>query len=56
MPIRKVRLGILGYPVYFYSATQVQRLMVEAGFAVKRMDRLGAIYCVLGIPDGNGQP
>jgi SAM-dependent methyltransferase len=52
MPIRKVRLGLLGCPVYFYDVKQIRALHEKAGFACKRIERLGAIYCVLAAPQG----
>jgi len=52
MPIRKVRLGLLGCPVYFYNAKQIRSLHEKAGFACRRIERLGAIYCVLAMPQG----
>jgi 2-polyprenyl-3-methyl-5-hydroxy-6-metoxy-1,4-benzoquinol methylase len=50
MPIRRVRLGILGCPVYFYTEKQIRDLHEKAGFTVQRIERLGAIYCVLAVP------
>ena len=50
MPVRKVRLGLLGCPVNFYTTQQVETLLREAGFLCKRIDRLGAIFCVLALP------
>jgi cyclopropane fatty-acyl-phospholipid synthase-like methyltransferase len=56
MPIRRVRLGLLGCPVYFYTAKQIRALHEKAGFTCERIERLGAIYCVLATPKGNPQP
>lgn len=50
MPIRKVRLGLLGCPVYFYTPKQIEGLFREAGFTCKRIDRVGAIFCVVATP------
>jgi SAM-dependent methyltransferase len=55
MPIRRVRLGLLGCPVYFYTAKQIRALHETAGFTCERIERLGAIYCVLATPKGNPQ-
>ena len=44
MPIRRVRLGVLGCPVYFYTAEQVKKLHEKAGFICERIERVGAIY------------
>ena len=50
MPIRKVRLGLLGCPVFFYTEKQIKTLHERAGFECERIERLGAIYCVLAKP------
>ena len=50
MPIRRARLGLLGCPVYFYTADQIRALHSKAGFTCERIERLGAIYCVLATP------
>lgn len=55
MPIRKARLGLLGCPVYFYTAKQIRALHEKAGFVCERIERLGAIYCVLATPKGDVQ-
>jgi SAM-dependent methyltransferase len=53
MPIRKIRLGVLGCPVYFYTEKQIRELHEKAGFTCERIERLGAIYCVLATPKGS---
>lgn len=50
MPIRKLRLGLLGCPVFFYTEKQIQALHESAGFSCERIVRIGAIYCVLARP------
>jgi SAM-dependent methyltransferase len=55
MPIRKARLGLLGCPVYFYTAKQIRTLHEKAGFVCERIERLGAIFCVLATPKGNAE-
>jgi 2-polyprenyl-3-methyl-5-hydroxy-6-metoxy-1,4-benzoquinol methylase len=50
MPIRRARLRVLGCPVYFYTTKQINSLFTGAGFACRRIDRLGAIYCVVAVP------
>lgn len=55
MPIRRVRLGLLGCPVYFYTEKQIRALHEKAGFTCERIERLGAIYCVLARPKGNAE-
>lgn len=56
MPIRRVRLGLLGCPVYFYTVKQIAALHARAGFRCERIERLGALYCVLATPEGNPPP
>ena len=55
MPIRKARLGLLGCPVYFYTAKQIRTVHEKAGFVCERIERLGAIFCVLATPKGNAE-
>lgn len=50
MPIRKVRLGFLGCPVFFYTENQIREAHEKAGFICQLVQRLGAIYCVLATP------
>jgi len=52
MPIRKLRLGLLGCPVFFYTSKQIIALHEKAGFRCERLERLGAIYCALATPKG----
>lgn len=50
MPMRKVRLGVLGCPVYFYTARRIKALLGESGFACDRIDRVGKLHCVVAVP------
>jgi SAM-dependent methyltransferase len=50
MPVRKVRLGVLGCPVYFFTPEQVEEFHDKAGFALKRLERVGEIYCTVAEP------
>lgn len=45
-PIRRVRLGLLGCPVYFYTPEGIARLLSRAGFAQWSIDPIGTIYFV----------
>ena len=45
-PIRKVRLGALGCPVYFFTRDRVYGLLQEAGFTVASCEVVGKLYCV----------
>ena len=45
-PVRKVRLSILGCPVYFFRHDQVHSLLKEAGFTIKSEEVIGQLYCV----------
>ncbi len=49
-PLRRLRLGLQGCPVYFFSPADIRRLMAAAGFEVARLDRLGKIYFVVARP------
>jgi 2-polyprenyl-3-methyl-5-hydroxy-6-metoxy-1,4-benzoquinol methylase len=46
-PIRKVRLGIKGCDVVFYSAARINQLISEAGFSRHTLTRVGKLYCVV---------
>lgn len=46
MPVRRVRLGISGCPVYFFRKPRVVRMIEEAGFAVERVNVVGKLFCV----------
>lgn len=50
MPLRKVRLGLLGCPVHFFSRADVQRHLEAAGFRVESVDVLGKLFCVVARP------
>jgi SAM-dependent methyltransferase len=45
-PVRKLRLALLGCPVYFFSRTDVHRYLEAAGFRVTLVDVVGKLYCV----------
>lgn len=45
--IRKIRLTLLGCPVTFYTAKQIQRLLSEAGFKKYVLKDLGRDYLVI---------
>ena len=47
-PIRKVRLGLSGCNVVFYTKERVERLMREAGFSKVEVTRVGKLHCVVG--------
>jgi SAM-dependent methyltransferase len=46
MPIRKVRLKVMGCPVYFFRKQHVFSMLKEAGFQVERCDVVGKLFCV----------
>jgi 2-polyprenyl-3-methyl-5-hydroxy-6-metoxy-1,4-benzoquinol methylase len=45
-PVRKVRLGLRNCDVYFYTKSQLDRQIKEAGFARYTLKRVGQLYCV----------
>ena len=49
-PVRKVRLGIKGCDVFFYSKAKIERLMREAGFSRHTINKVGKLYCVVASP------
>ena len=49
-PVRKVRLGIKGCDVFFYSAARINRLMKDAGFSRHELTKVGKLYCVVAYP------
>jgi 2-polyprenyl-3-methyl-5-hydroxy-6-metoxy-1,4-benzoquinol methylase len=50
MPIRQVRLSLLGCPVYFFTRRQVEELHRKAGFKLRQIDHVGEIYCTMAEP------
>jgi ubiquinone/menaquinone biosynthesis C-methylase UbiE len=46
MPVRKARLSLAGCPVYFYTRTDVHRLLEQAGFRVVSCEVVGKLFCV----------
>ena len=52
MPVRKLRLTASGCPVYFFSRSQVIRLIGEAGFEVVSCQVVGKLFCVEARPVG----
>lgn len=50
-PVRKVRLGLLGCPVYYYTPKRIRDLHEQAGLAIDRLDRVGKIYVVTARPE-----
>ncbi len=46
MPVRKVRLSVLGCPVYFFTNTKVYQLLESAGFRVKTCRKVGTLFLV----------
>ena len=49
-PVRKVRLGIKGCDVYFYSAARINQLMKDSGFSRHELTKVGKLYCVVAYP------
>ncbi len=45
-PIRKIRLGILGCPVYFYTEKRIRDHLMIAGFSVTALRRVGKLFFV----------
>ena len=47
-PVRKVRLGVRGCPVYFYTRGSLRHMMKDAGFAETLIERVVKLHCVVG--------
>ncbi len=45
-PLRKIRLGILGCPVYFYTRKRIKDQLMITGFSVTNMVTVGKLYFV----------
>jgi len=52
-PVRKLRLALCGCPVFFFTRSEVERLMADAGFARFAIQRIGKIYFVVGHCEGS---
>ena len=46
MPIRKLRLSLLGCPVYFYRRPQILGYLEEAGFRIHSCQVVGKLFCI----------
>jgi SAM-dependent methyltransferase len=46
MPVRKVRLNVMGCPVYFFKKERVYQMLESSGFRVERIDVVGKLFCV----------
>ena len=46
-PLRRIRLGLRGVPVYFYTRSQLDAAFAEVGFSDRRIVRLGPSYLVI---------
>lgn len=44
--LRRIRLGLLGCDVYFYSEARIHGLLQEAGFKRYEAEKIGQLYCV----------
>ncbi len=50
VPVRWVRLNVLGCPVYFFTAAKVRRLCEESGLKVTTLKRIGKIHFLVAEP------
>jgi len=44
-PIRKIRLGLKGCKVYYYTSLDIEQLLTEAGFESFDMEKIGKLFC-----------
>lgn len=49
-PVRKVRLNARGCDVFFYTKSQLDELMREAGFKRHEVHKVGKLHCVIAYP------
>jgi 2-polyprenyl-3-methyl-5-hydroxy-6-metoxy-1,4-benzoquinol methylase len=49
-PIRKLRLGLRGCDVYFYSQSRIRSLLAQAGLRLGEIKKVGKLYCVVAQP------
>ena len=47
-PVRKVRLGVRGCPVYFYTRSSLRQMMKAAGFTESHIEKVVKLHCVVG--------
>jgi len=45
-PVRKIRLGMQGCGVYFFTGKRIEELLKEAGFSRVEISQIGQLYCV----------
>lgn len=50
-PVRKIRLSLKGYVVYFFTKKKIQYLMTQAGFKRFKIEKIRKLYCVVGYCD-----
>lgn len=48
--VRKVRLGMRGCPVFFYTPEQVNDLLQKTGWRHTRLERIGQLWFVVAVP------
>jgi hypothetical protein len=49
-PVRKVRLNARGCDVFFYTNSQLNELLREAGFKRHEVHKVGKLHCVIAYP------
>jgi SAM-dependent methyltransferase len=54
--IRKVRLGMGGCPVFFFTQDDVKKLLADSGWELTRMERIGQLWFVVAKPDEKAGP
>jgi 2-polyprenyl-3-methyl-5-hydroxy-6-metoxy-1,4-benzoquinol methylase len=45
-PLRRLRLGMLGCPVYFYTEKRMRDLLEASGFKLQKLTRVGKLFFV----------
>jgi SAM-dependent methyltransferase len=44
--MRKIRLGILGLDVYFYSRKDIEKIVFDKGLKIEDIAKMGQLYCL----------
>ncbi|HUW33550.1 MAG TPA: class I SAM-dependent methyltransferase [Planctomycetota bacterium] len=47
-PVRKIRLGVRGCPVYFYTESGLLSMMKDAGFSETEIEKVVKLHCLVG--------
>ena len=46
-PVRKIRLGLRGCPVYFYTRSALHKMLTDAGYASHTIEKVVKLHCAV---------